>query len=235
MRTAGTYQPHPLTVNLAEMVPDRSAAWPLARRLAWARDENPAHATGRGSRRRSAHEHELDDHLALLDACDVQGALVTLPRRYKRDGRRTAVEPWRLLYERVDGPAPAVLAYRQQIGECVRWLRDNAPAVAGWGMPQSARRARDKAPATRYWLPRAEWAAFYAWRRVARLLASLLRALDAWWFCLIPVPRSPAPRPKAEEQGSTARPTGEAGTRYRDQSGPGAEWFLNRPWPGRAM
>jgi len=231
----GTYQVHPLTVNLADLVPERSAAWPLDRRLAWAREENPNHEHGRGSKRRSAHEHELDEHLALLEAFDAQGQLVQLPRRHKRDARRTALEPWRLLYERVERASAGLLAYRQQIGECMRWLQANAPAAAGWGMRQSARRARDKGAATRYWLPRAEWAAFYAWRRVARRLAALVRALDAWWFCLIPVPRSPAPRPKAEEQGSTARATGEAGARYRDQSEGAAAWFLARPFPGSAM
>ena len=218
MRTAGNYPTHPLTVNVADLVPERSAAWTLGRRLAWTWRGNPNHQRLGGARRRYKLEHELDEHLVLLEAFDRQGELVALPKRHKRDGSRTKLEPWRLLYERVAGAAAGLLAYRQQIGECVRWLRENAPAVAGWGMRQSASRAKEKPEATRYYLPRREWIAAEAWLRVAKRLASLLRALDAWWLSLIPVPRSPALRPKAEEQGSTARATGEAGTRYRDQS-----------------
>jgi hypothetical protein len=201
-------------VNLYELLPETRAPWSLAERLAWTRQNNPRHTSGAGARRRSCYEHQVDEHLALLRACDQQGATYTR-------GRRSTLRPWELLHAPLAGRARAIEAYRAQLLPLIAWTRANHPRRVGWALPQSRPRAAALPTATEYYLPRASWRAFLAWRRVIRRLERLLQVLHTWWGSLIPAPRSASPRPLAEETRSEHGASGQPGTRYRDQSARG--------------
>jgi len=233
---------HPM-VNLPDAPKFSPPSWSLERRLSWTRASNPGTTTGAGARRRSRHEHELDELLALARACTQPGALVSIARRSNggpvvrpgggvKRGRGGAlmatVEPYRLLHEPVEGEARALRGFRAAAVLLLDWLAAHGPA-SGWAEAQSAPRAAREADATAWYLPRANWAAFYAYREAGRLLAAILLTLHEWWDSLIPTPRF---RSEARGRGAEARTRAseapETRTRCRDQSAHGWEAVARR-------
>jgi len=233
---------HPM-VNLPDAPKFSPPAWPLERRLAWTRASNPGTTTGAGARRRSRHEHELDELLALARSCTQPGALVSIARRSNggpvvrpgggvKRGRggalMTTVEPYRLLHEPVEGEARALRGFRAALLVALDWLAEHGPA-SGWALRQSAPRAGRLPEATSWYLPRSSWAAFYTARAVLRWMAAALLTMTEWWAALIPAPRS---RSEANGRGAGARTRAseapETRTRCRDQSGGGWEATARR-------
>lgn len=198
--------------NLLDPLSIPTSTWSTRRRLRWTRDDNPRHGSGRGARRRSAYEHQLDELLLLVAALDDPSATVLVGRHRCRARRRQFItpdvpmecrckvrqlRPWELLYSDLQGRSRVIAAYRRRMGPLAQWLRDNHPRV-GWAEPMPKRRARAVAEATGWYLRAACWSLFHAYRRVARVLVELLRTLDRWWWSLLPVPRRSAPTAKPE-------------------------------------
>lgn len=218
--------------NLLEAPSFTPSSWTLDRALDWTRTRNPRTSSGAGARRRAAYEHQVDDHLALLSACDRQGVVVAVDRSARlRTGRAAlraarasaaeltihTLEPWALLHTT---PASSPAGLRALIARAlmlVAWCRAYDPARAGWARATvRARTGRDTA--TSVYLPRGSWRAFVAWRRVVRALVALLIRIATWASRLIPLRRPAAPRPKAEEQQDAGRSRERSDrTTYRDQ------------------
>ncbi len=232
--------------NLPARVTFEPVRWAIGRVLAHVRDRNPNHVHGRGGRRRDRYEHDLDGALLLLEATQLQGALVFVgvngrgraivctpddPRSRSGRWRGSTIHPWALLHETTAARAPAIEALRARAELLIEWLRDNHPRI-GWARPLSARRARALPYATRYLLPRRSWSALWAFRRAARALAALLSLLHGWWDRLIPAQRWAATQPKAAEQTSAARAAERQDrTMSRDQRPSRAGAWLRLVWP----
>ena len=180
--------------------------WTLTRSLAFARGANPKFTTARGVRRRSKHEHQVDEGVAILSALDVQGSYVRVGGRFHIVPRAASFDPFRLLYDPAGDVSAGVRSYRKLLARLIDWAVKNGPA-SGWALRQSKKRAKREERATAWYLPRRCYAAFYAWRRVVRLIVRLLATLHRWWDSLIPPPRSEAStaKPERTQSGEPAR------------------------------
>jgi len=208
-----------------------SESWDLERRLARARP--PQAKTGKGSKRRSAYEHQLDRIDDLVHGAAVEGQLVELETGHGMRRRKHTVYVWELLYKPLPRTSGAVEVYRRLIFNALRWLALNHPSRRGWALHQSARRAARDPRATRYYLPRRSWTAFFAWRRAYDYVVRLLLVLRAWAPTLLGSDPFTARRGSYEE---TRRPGGsesDTGTRYRAQSLRRVRALTRRLWPQR--
>jgi hypothetical protein len=229
------YLPELTSVNLRELLPACARPWSLEDRLAIARDENQNHTTGAGSRRRSSYEHQVDRHLELLRACGAPDKLVKRSLHRSAGGGTVTLRPWELLRSNVEGHAPGLRDLRVKIERLIEWSYENHPREAGWMLSQSKGRAAREERATEYYLPRASWRAFTAWRRVQRELWALLLLLHTWFPLLIPPPRR---RFEGEAREATARmPSSDShtGTGCRDQAPSRAGSLLRLVLPHGAM
>lgn len=179
-------------------IPIARTTWSLARRLAMVREKNPNAGSGAGARRRSSYEHQLDNALLLLAACEVQGATVRIP------GRQT-ISPFELLHAPAPTSARPLAVYRRKVNQAIRWCHDNDLHRLGWADAQSQRRAARQDGATRFYLGYRAWTPFLTFRRVVRYIARLLHTMHVWWPLLLPALRSAATSPKGEELPSGAR------------------------------
>ncbi len=219
MTTTVAYSMLAREYNLPVRVTFEPMRWAIGRVLAHVREGNPNHVHGRGARRRSRYEHDLDGALLLLEATQQQAQLVFVgvngrgrtlvctpedPRARSGRWRGSTLHPWALLHEPTVARAPAIEALRARAELLVAWLRDNHPRI-GWARALSPGRARRLAHATRCLLPRRSWRALWCYRRAARALAALLLLLHGWWDRLIPAQRWAATQPEAAEQTSAAR------------------------------
>lgn len=201
------YPTAPVADNLLDPLTIPAASWSTRRRLTWTRDDNPRAGSGRGARRRSCMEHQLDEHTLLVAALEAPSGAVLVGRHRCRARRGQWITPvveagcrckvrklypWVLLYSALDGRRLVVDAYRAKLERLAAWLRANHPRH-GWAEPLSATRRKRLENGTSWYLRAACWPLFYAWRRVVRAFVGMLLTLDRWWWSLLPVPRRSAP------------------------------------------
>jgi hypothetical protein len=220
----------------------------LRRVLKTTGENNGRHTTGAGARRRSAYEHQLDDHRALLRAFDTQGVVLGVSRNARvktSDGARLAaraaaavlpsesIEPHALMHDAQAQPRPGVAALRWEIALRLAWTRENDPAVAGWARPQSVGRMARDPRATGFLLPRRSWTRFTSWRQVVREIARLALRLHRLLSRAIPLRRDFAPTAQPEGRSHGVAGESRPGATYRDHGRAPVEaaWFLARPFP----